>query len=435
MYSPSARSLLAILAICFATQAAFAQIGFDHEPIQYSSADVADPVARLQRSLDASQTKLEHEDAQGYLKSVLQALDVPVSSQVLVFSKTSFQQQKISPSSPRALYFNDDVYVGCVRYGDVLEFSSVDPQQGAVFYTLSQDPSDKPKFLRDGGNCLTCHASSRTHDVPGHLVRSVYPSASGLPNFGAGTFTTTQASPLSERWGGWYVTGTHGKQRHMGNVLARDRERPDFLDVEAGANRTELPELVNPEACLSPHSDIVALMVLEHQTEMHNLITLASYTARSALYQNASMNKILDRPAEFLSESTERRIRTAADDVVAHMLFADEIELTDPIRGTSNFAEEFAARGPFDSHGRSLRQFDLEKRMFKFPCSYLIYSASFEKLPPEVKGQIYRKLWEVLTGVNQDKKFARLSADDRQAILEILRETKKDLPGYWRAAK
>lgn len=421
------------LGLCCALRgAALAQIEIDREPILYSSADVHDPVAGLQQRLDAGQAKLAFDGPRGYLESLLEQLDVPPSSQVLVFSKTSFQQRLISPRAPRALYFNDDVYVGFVQHGDVLELSAMDPRQGAIFYTLAQEDDGRPRFVRDRGNCLTCHASSRTHDVPGHLVRSVYPSLSGLPHFGAGTFRTNHASPLNERWGGWYVTGTHGRQRHMGNVVSRDRQRPENLDVESGANRTSLEGLVDTAPYLTPHSDIVALMVLEHQTEMHNLITHANFSARTALHQAAGMNKILERPEDYLSESTERRLDNAAEKVVRYLLFEDEAELNDPIQGTSGFAEEFAARGPFDHRGRSLRQFDLRRRLFKYPCSYLIYSAGFDALPAQVKERVYRRLWDVLTGDDVSEPFAHLSAADRQAILEILRETKDDLPQSWR---
>jgi len=408
-----------------------AQIEYDRPPILYSTSDVHDPVARLQQRLDAGQAELRFDGPQGYLRSLLKELSIPESSQMLVFSKTSFQQRLISPRSPRALYFNDDVYVGYVPHGDVLELSSMDPRQGAVFYTLRQDDGGPPRVVRDRGNCLTCHASSRTQDVPGNLVRSVYPSLSGLPHFGSGTFRTNHASPLKERWGGWYVTGTHGKQRHMGNVVSRDRDRPENLDVEAGANRTTLDGLVDTGPYLTDHSDIVALMVLEHQTEMHNRITHAGYSARIALHQAAAMNEILERPAHYVSESTERRLDNAAEKVLTYLLFQDEAELTDPIHGTSGFTEEFAARGPFDAQGRSLRQFDLQRRLFKYPCSYLIYSAGFNTLPEQVKGRIYRRLWEVLTGRDNSDDFAHLSADDRRAILEILRDTKDGLPDYF----
>src|SRR5262249_24032554 len=154
-----------------------------------------------------------------YLKAVLKALGVSEASQTLVFSKTSFQHARIGPRAPRALYFGDDVYVGYVRGGDVLEFSTVDPNLEATFYLLDQQKTEKPEFVGQTHACRQCHASGKTQEAPGHLVRSVFPSRTGLPVFNAGSFVTDPSSPFSESWGGWYVTGTHGGQRHMGNVV------------------------------------------------------------------------------------------------------------------------------------------------------------------------------------------------------------------------
>ncbi len=413
------------------SRSAPAQDSFDREPINYSKAEVHDPIARLQQKIDNGQVELKFDEQQGYLNAVLKALDVPLSSQMLVFSKTSFQQRRITPHSPRALYFNDEVYVGWVPSGEVVEISSVDPRQGAIFYTLGQKETARPQFIRDQGNCLTCHATSRTHGVPGHLVRSVYSSRTGLPHFGSGTFRTNHSSPFKQRWGGWYVTGTHGAQRHMGNVIARDRTRPSDLDVEDGANVTDLSDRVSTDRYLTDHSDIVALMVLEHQTEMHNLITAANYQTRLALHSNDVMNRALERPDEFISDSTHRRVASAADDLLEYLLFVDETPLTDAIRGTTCFAEKFTSLGPRDEKGRSLRQFDLKRRIFKHPCSYLIYSDAFRALPPRVKEKVYRRLWEVLTEEDRSETFEHLSSADRLAILEILRDTNTDLPEYW----
>ncbi len=410
-----------------------AQVAYENEPINYLTAPVTDPVAQLQRAIDAGQAQLTYDDRHGYLESALKSLNSSPASQVLVFSKTSFQRQRISPKTPRSLYFNDDVYIGWVQGGEVLEGASVDRDLGTIFYTLEQEPKDKPKFVRDRGDCLSCHASSNTRNVPGLLVRSVYSSPSGLPHFGAGTFRTNHSSPLKERWGGWYVTGTHGTQRHLGNVVSQDSEHPDQLDLEAGANLTDLTSRCDVSPYLRGHSDIVALMVLEHQVDLHDLITTANYEARLALRDAAVLNKMLNQPADTISPSIHRRLESAGDKVLKYMLFVDEAPLTDRIRGTSGFAEEFAARGPCDQQGRSLRQFDLQQRLFKYPCSYLIYSASFDALPPQVKQHIYRRLQEILTGQDTSQDFAQLSAADRQAILEILRATKPDLAGYWKS--
>lgn len=410
------------------------EIPFEREPINYLTAPVHDPVALLQAKLQAGKVALGHDDGQGYLRSVLQQLSVPISSQVLVFSKTSFQRTRIAPESPRAIYFNDDVYVGFVQGAELLEFSAVDPDLGATFYLLEQAKTPAPAFLRQTHDCLQCHASGKTLDVPGHMVRSVYPEESGQPAFNAGTFSTSHESPLQERWGGWYVTGTHGKQTHMGNVLVTDRDHPEKLDTGAGANVKDLSGKFDTSAYLSPSSDIVALMVLEHQVKLHNLITLANYQAKIAVHYARAVNKALGEPENTISESTARRFQGPAEDLVKYMLFVDEAELNDPIHGTTPFAREFSARGPRDRQGRSLRDLDLKTRLLQYPCSYLIYSKAFDALPPLVKDRVYRRLWEVLTEHEQSPEFARRTSAERKAILEILRDTKPGLPDYWKAS-
>jgi hypothetical protein len=349
----------------------------------------------------------------------------------LVFSKTSLQRHRISPRTPRALYFNDDIYLGWVQQGDVVEISAVDPQLGAVFYTLDQKNKSRAVITRQTDHCLLCHASSHTQRIPGHIMRSVYTDASGLPVFSSGTYRTDDSSPLYERWGGWYVTGTHGGQRHMGNVIVDGKNGPEEIDVDGGANVTDLKDLVRTSPYLSPDSDIVALMVLGHQVAVHNQIAAANFNGRTTQRDAVVMNQALERPQDFESESTQRRYASAAEKVVEALLMVDEYQLSEPIVGTTTFADEFAARGPFDSQGRSLRQFDLTQRLFRYPCSFLIYSDAFDGLPTRVREKVYQRLSEILTGQDQSEQFAHLTRADRQAILEILRETKKDLPESW----
>ena len=411
---------------------AVAQPSFEGEPINYYTDETDDPVTRLQQQIDDGQVRLDYDAKHGYLPSVLQALGIPPESQMLVFSKTSLQRERISPSRPRAVYFSDDAYVGWVQYGGVMEVSAVDPRQGAIFYTLAQRMAERPRFVRDRGDCIACHASSRTWDVPGHQVRSVFTAPDGQPHFGAGTFRSNHSSPFSERWGGWYVTGTHGAQRHMGNVVATDEDHPENLDREADANITDLTPIVDTAPYLNGHSDLVALMVLEHQADMHNLITRANYDARRALFDGQIMNQLLKQPEDHISESTRRRIDNAGQRLLKYLLFVEEAELSEPIRGTSGFAEHFAAMGPRDGRGRSLRDFDLTRRLFRYPCSYLIYSEAFDALPDPLRQCVYRQLWEILTERNTSEIYSHLSSADRQAILEILRDTKPGLPDYWK---
>jgi hypothetical protein len=406
---------------------------FDREPIRYSASNPNNIVSRLEERLQTGKARLTYEEHFGYLRSLLRELNVPQSSQMLVFSKTSFQRNRIAPKTPRALYFNDDVYIGFCQFGDVLEISAVDPQLGTVFYTLDQSSPDKPLFTRQGDNCLLCHGGSQTQGIPGHLVRSTFSDGQGFPILAAGTYRIDHTSPLRNRWGGWYVTGTHGKQTHLGNLIVRGKTVTEPVDNPAGMNLTGLDKRIDRSAYLTGHSDIVALMVLEHQTEGHNLLTRAAFQTRMALHQEAVLNRELGEPATHRWDSTNIRIRSAGDALVKYMLFCDEAALTEKIVGTSGFAEEFVRRGSRDARGHSLRDFDLERRLFKYPCSYLIYSPSFDALPAQMKEYVLRRIWDVLSGKDQSKEFAHLSAADRMAIREILVATRPDLPDYWRA--
>ena len=271
-------------------------VPLDNEVIQYATRPIDDPVTRLKKKISSGEVKLTFEDGFGYLRSVLKALDIPVESQVMVFTKTSFQAPRINPRMPRALYFNDRASVGFVRGGDVLEIASHDPKQGVIFYTIDQEPN-RPKIERND-TCLQCHHSGGTLGVPGLFVSSVYPDSSGMPLFQNGTFVVNQNRAFAERWGGWYVTGTHGKQTHRGNAVVRDKNRPDQLDTEGTQNQTDLNRFFDTGAYLSPHSDIVALMVLEHQTHMTNLITRVGFEARMAVHSSQVINKALGEPVD-----------------------------------------------------------------------------------------------------------------------------------------
>jgi hypothetical protein len=388
----------------------------DHPAIQYAQTPLNDPVARLDRQLASGQIKLEfRSDRLGYLPSLLKNLGVNPDSQLLVFSKTSFQADKISPREPRALFFNDEVMVGSVQGGDVLEFAALDPRQGIVFYTLDAHQSKQPRFDRRDA-CLQCHLGPATLGVPGIMVGSVYPDATGMPNSRMGNPVTDHRTPFEDRWGGWYVSGTHGGMHHRGNAVARDRERPSLLETRGTQNLTSLAGKFDETGYMAAVSDIVALMTLEHQTRMTNLMIRAGWDARIESGKGAS-----------------EKIDSDVEALVTYMLFADEARLYDPIKGVSTFTKTFAERGPRDQHGRSLRDFDLEKRMFRYPLSYMVYSVAFDALPEAVRDRIYRRLYDVLTGKDRSEKFGRLSPEDRQAMLEIVGETKTNLPAYWTA--
>lgn len=424
------RQFLALAALSATAPWLFGQMDFEKPPINYGSAQSNDPVAQLWQRIQSGEQQLEYDSKFGWLPSLLKSLDIDTESQVLVFSKTSLQLHRINPRQPRAIYFNDDVYVGFCQNGDVLEVGATDPELGAVFYTLDQADT-RATILADRGQCLTCHATNRTQGVPGYLVRSVYPDWNGRPRSGSRSTVTDHTSDFSQRFGGWYVTGQHGSMRHMGNSMAVDRTDPEKIDTEVGANLDDLSGLFNVRPYLTPHSDLVALMVLEHQSQMHNLLARASMETRCAHYHDAGINEALGRPVGTVSESTQRRMARAADDVLSYLLLIGEQPLTEPMQGNTEFAARFQARAhkyqQVDSQGRSLRDLDLQTRLFKHPCSYLIYSDAFQQLPSPMYDLIRRKLYAILTASQPVEGFESLTDEDRRNILEILRDTLPDL--------
>ena len=411
-------------------------VPFSDAPIRYRD-PVRDPVALAQKALDEGRATLAYDKDRGYLPAVLKLLGIPVSSQTLVFSKTSFQFTRISADHPRALYYNDDVYVGSVHQGKTVELISFDPMQGAIFYLLDDVDTARPRFQRAELDCTQCHIAAGTRGVPGVLLRSVYPAPTGTLTPRAPQYITDQKSPLGERWGGWYVTGALASA-----TMANAATLPAAAAITPADRR--LPALgpigtrFDAAAYLTSTSDQVALLVLGHQTQMHNLITLTNYQTRIALHTLAAGGKVAATPPalESLPPATQEMIRRPAEQLIRYLLFSGETPLGGLDRrrtiAASAFAHTFAAQGPRDRKGRSLRDFDLHDRIFRYPCSYLIYSAAFDAIPEPAKGYVYRRLLEILTGGDRNADFANLSAADREAILSILIDTKPDLPPAWR---
>jgi hypothetical protein len=400
------------------------------QPIQ--STTRSDAVARLQQQLERGEAQLEFADTTGYLPSLLKQLNVPVSSQSLVFSKTSLQSNHISPSNPRAIYFNDSVFVGWIRGAELIEITALDPKLGYELYVLEQTKSDKPRFQR-GIGCSGCHVAGNTRFVAGPLMRSVYAGSNGSGFGEARSFITDHTSPFNERWGGWYVTGTHGSIKHLGNMFFSGDSNLDDDDALTGGNVTSLEQRVNLQGYLSPHSDIVALMVMAHQTQGQNLLVWAGQETRLAVKEQEELNQAALHDVAKWETSPKFRVTYAVNELLKYMLFADEAKFAAPIKGTTTFAEEFAARGVKDKQGRGLRDFDLQQRLFRYPLSYLIYTEAFDNLPTLAREEFYRKLWLALNG--QDKTFAHLRAADRKAMLEILCDTKRNLPEYFYNSK
>jgi len=412
----SKRMLAYLLSVGLMSSAARAGVNYEEPPINYSTTAPENVVSRLQERMTAGNTGLEWDARHGYLPSLLRALDVPVSSQVLAFSKTSLQDDKIGPKTPRAIYFNDDVHIGYVQRG-VLEIAAADPRLGMVYYTLEQTADSPPLFQRRTNNCLTCHGAARTRNVPGLLVRSVFPDSDGQPVIAAGSFLTTPSSPLSQRWGGWYVTGKHGDQLHLGNFSLSERKKPKQIENAQGQNVLDLSNRFDVNQYLSPHSDIVALMVLEHQASAYNLMTQGSFEVR---YAQHILEQSTGDGIAVADQQLQQAVARSADLIAAGFLYANEVRLTGPIRGTSTFASEFSARGSQTTQGQSLREFDLQTRVFRYPCSYLIQSSYYQKLPKKLRDAVEQRMRDAVAGVKPIDGQHALTQEERTAILGFL---------------
>lgn len=366
-----------------------------HPAIAYTTRPTRDPVAALALRLADGTAHLTFDERSGYLRSALDALRVPIESQILVMSKTGVQGLHTDPANPRAIYFNDSVTVGYIRGAPLLEFAVQDPEQGVVFYTIDQKPQARVEIDRPQ-SCLRCHQVYSTLHVPGMLARSQFVGPDGLPLGQFGSYELDDRTPFQKRWGGWYVTGTHGGMRHMGNAIVANRDAPDASIDASTLNRTSLEGLFDARSYPSAHSDIAALMVFEHQMHMTNLITRLGWESRIAAYDGRA-------------DLSAGPLHDGVNELVDYALFVNEAPLTARVSGTTTFAAAFAAQGPRDRHGRSLRELDLETRLLKYRCSYMVYSPAFRALPDETRRAIVSRMREVLA--------SRPGSDDVAGIL------------------
>jgi hypothetical protein len=388
---------------------AFPGVLDEHPAIQYAARATRDRVAKLNRALDEATVTLTYDHRNGYLGSILEALDVTADSQLLVFSKTGVQRDATSPYNPRALYFDDSVVVGFIPGARYLELAAHDPEQGVVFYTIDQTASAKPELTRRT-NCLVCHVSASTLEVPGLLNRSVFTRSDGsvLPQLGSND--VNHRTPLLQRWGGMYVSGNYlvtpyaGRKEHNGNVTVTG-DPPDAASTSNEARIQWSNSTPESRGYPSAESDIASMMLFDHQVHAINLLTRLNWESR------------VDGPW-----------RELANELADYFLFVGEEPPPARLAPRPGFAAHFTATGPRDRQGRSLRELDLETRLLRYPCSYMIYTEAFASLPRRAKDAVYRRMWAVLSGGDTAPRYAHLTPADRRAILEILRDTKSDLP-------
>jgi hypothetical protein len=406
----------------------------DYPFINYSGRPVHNEIARLQQRLDRGDVRLAYGTAHGYLESLLAALEISPSSQALVFSKTSLQTDAISPQTPRAIYFNDDTYVGWIANSGLLEIVTMDADRGPVFYSLANTDSSGAHLQRETLRCLTCHDSysEMGGGVPYFLFESTYrvEGQKVLPEVVARE--TSEATPIAERWGGWYVTGNDNGMVHLGNILAPPSSTPLHHERAYRGSLQTLAGMFDTSAYLTDKSDIVALLVLDHQVSVHNFIIHTNYKSRVLLAIEQPEALAVDgtgaAPLHWrdLTQKTQSRLSLMIEPLVRGMLMMDAAPLPRRVAGSSGYSSQFETRGPRDPKGRSLRDLDLRTRVFRYPMSFLIYSEGFDGLPLSVKECVYRRLQEVLTGRDHTTAYNALAPADRQAVLEILKATKPD---------
>lgn len=389
-----------------------AQVDFwDRAPILYSDTPATDRLAKLAADLDSGAAKYEGTGGLDRLRFVLKALDVPAESQVLVFSKTSLQNPLIEPGNPRALFFSENAYVGYVP-GGAIEVIAQDPVLGPVFYVVDAGAKGEPRIERDTNQCMTCHATSRTENVPGMMIRSVFADEGGHPLLHLGTTDVTHSTPLAERWGGWHVTGRSALP-HLGNRTFKDDSDLSALP----GDKDDLKGVFDVVKYPRPTSDIVALLVLEHQCQMHNLLNAASLNYRRSRH----FSEIIDPDADPDNGSAGGVADSWAKTITECLFFKGEADLDEGVEGDPAFQKAFAVRFPTTKDGKSLADFRLYGRIFKHRCSYMVYSDAFRNLPAGVKSRVFTRMRTALAG--DDPEIDWLSSSERKKIAAILDET------------
>ncbi len=432
---PRLASALWLAALRFPLAAEAQTIAYEEAPHHYWSAPLSDPGTALDAALQNQTFALPPGGDLAAMRAVLQQLQIPESSQTLVFSKTSAQKDRIAPWNPRAIYFNDESYAGWVP-GGLMEFALLDPQLGPIFYLLDFHRPDRPTPRLDRPqSCLDCHGGNITNRVPGLMIRSVFPDKEGSVLFQAGTSLIDHTSPIATRWGGWYVTGTHGNFPHRGNAFATDRAGTIALDTRTSSNLPNLEAFFPPSNYPAPGSDIVALMVLEHQIMLSSRLIEASYDLRAAIVRQQALRQELGDPPTKELVGTARLIADGhVNKILDALLFKEEAELPPGgIHGSEAFQRDFKARHPATTEGQSLADLHLGNRLFRHRCSYLIYSRTWAALPRPLLDLLYAKLYAILAAPEPPADFRYLSREERHAILHILRTTLPNLPPNWKA--
>ena len=427
------RSPVLLLLALFVPPPARAEDTFEQPPISYSTTVPQDAVSALKLKLASGQVRLEGEEKQ-VVRSLLGALGIPEASQMLVFSKTSFQKDRIDPAHPRAVYFSDQVYAGWCP-GGLVEIAAIDPVLGPIFYSFDPHAGREALRFEREADCLRCHGGTFIRDIPGLLARSVFTESSGQPVLSLGSELVDATTPIEKRWGGWYVTARRAGPRHRGNLVLTSEREPGPEEMAVEANLASLDKLVDTRPYLVRSSDVTALLVFEHQVSVQNALTKANQEClRMIDYQTRLQKELKERVTEEPAYESVRHVFAAASQQVLDALLCKDEAALPPggIQGAGGFAQAFDPARASSPTQPSLKELDLQQRLFKYRCSYLIESATFDRLQPTLRRRVLQRLWRVLTDSAAEPRYDYLEPAERDTIREILTHTLRNLPPSWR---
>ena len=391
-------------------------IDFKAPPHSYLDWKPKDRFAEFQEKAQKGGVKLDTTNDKAFLTSLLEALNIPISSQILVFSASSLQSEIINPRNPRALYFNEDTYLGWVP-GGLVEIIAADPEMGPMFYVFDRlRPGGPVPNVTRSTKCMNCHAGNATRRLPGLIAESLLVSRAGSSLETFRRDVQGHQIPLELRFGGWHLTGQHNIANNKANVMGiPNNGRNEITSVNPG-------QYSDLSLHLLPTSDILPNLVNEHQMGFENRLVYAIYTVRQLKSEGKGM----------LGASAKAEIEERAQELARYIVFADEAKF--PAKGMVGdpaYVQAFLRDRKTSKTGLSLKDLDLKTHMFKHRCSYMLYTDTWKAAPKELKERVYYHMALYLRE-QPDAQHAHLAPGERVAIRGILKDTMKDLPAWWR---
>lgn len=389
---------------------------FRTPPHSYLDWKPKDRFAQLQDRAQKGEVKLDTSNDKAFLSSLLEALHIPITSQIMVFSASSLQSEIINPRNPRALYFNEDTYVGWVP-GGLVEIIAADPEMGPMFYVFNRlRPGGPVPDVQRSTKCMNCHAGNATRRLPGLIAESLLVSRAGSSLETFRRDVQGHQIPLELRFGGWHLTGQHNLSHHKANVMGIPQNGKNELSPVEPGQYSDL------SLHLLPTSDILPHLIHEHQMGFENRLVYAIYTMRQLKNDNKGL----------FGSAAKAEIEERAQELARYITFADEAKFPGKgITGDAAFTKDFLSDRRTTKAGLSLKDLDMKTRIFKHRCSYMLYTDTWKEAPKDLKERVYYHMALYLRD-QPDALHAHLAPGERVAIRSILKETMNDLPAWWR---